>query len=1378
MRGTCGSESIFTSQLPCPYDGPAVEPENEVFRSQLVSICGSSYADGPVCCTSEQLEMLEGRFSQVESIISPCPACRNNFRSFFCSFTCSPDQGTFINVTNTQITSSNQTAVESVDFYVSERFGAGFYNSCKDIKFSASNGYAMDFIGGGAKNYSAFLQFMGEKKDLGSPFQINYPDQVPSSKTPFDAVTLNCYDSDLTSRCSCIDCPLTCPVLPYIPPPGSEPSCHVGAITCLSFLLIITYSLATLAFVIGYLIESSVRRRREGTYERVALSGDAPSGTSSLASNPRGLVGASSLAQHLDGEDSTGGHSDSRHLGRGASLLDPIDTLQPPRYRLNSFFRRSFYKLGASCANHPWLWFCIIFTAIGVLNIGWKDFEIETDPVRLWVAPTSDNKIQKEIFDQNFGPFYRTEQIFITPTMDSDSSHLRINDASIDPILTWDRLNWWFNVENDIRVLRSPNGHTLDDVCFKPSGPSGSCVVQSITGWFDHTLEKYNSTSWAKRISHCASQPTDCLPDFRQPLAPEYVLGGVPSAEESGSKQWLNAHAMIVTYVISDSLDATIKGKAEEWERTLKAFLQQLSDNSHTAANADIVFSTGVSLEEEINKSTNMDIKIVVLSYVVMFIYISLTLGNGEIGPEEEGVVSSLRSWAADFPRLFQRKSMISSSSTVEGLDPPRLFPRLPRRLFVGSKFTLGLFGIMLVIISVSSSVGLFSLLGVKTTLIIAEVIPFLVLAVGVDNVFILVHELDRQNILHGPNASLNALGAGPLSPISTIRRLPFESRDESIDTDSAPLYLSPEERVARTLAKMGPSILLSSISETVAFALGALVPMPAVRNFALYAAGSVFLNAILQVTVFISALVIDLRRTEAGRIDCFPCIRILSRIALTDASSSVGLGRIARFMRRTYAPFLMRGPVKGAVLIIFGGIFVVSVISMQHIQLGLDQRLALPAESYLIPYFNAVDAYLDVGPPVYFVSQEVNVTSIVDQRKLCGRFSTCLQGSLANILEVERNRSESSFISQPAASWIDDFLKWLDPALDACCRVRKDDPTQFCSPQDANRRCRPCFEGRVPSWNITLDGMPEGSEFMLYLRQWLRSPTDEVCPLGGQAAYSTALSLDANNMSVEASHFRTSHSPLKTQEDFINALTAANRIAADISSKTGTKVFPYSLFYVYFDQYMHIIATTQEILGLGLGSVLLVTGILLGSWRTSTIVTGVVALTVVSVMGTMGVWGIMLNAISLVNLVISLGIAVEFSSHIARAFMGAGAGLPVDILASQKERDERMWTALVDVGPSVLSGITFTKLIGISVLALTRSKLLEIYYFRMWLTLIISGALHGLVLLPVVLSLAGGPGYALEDVDEEWMSNVIRRNDYEYTPFLTDDASDNSDNL
>lgn len=344
-------------------------------------------------------------------------------------------------------------------------------------------------------------------------------------------------------------------------------------------------------------------------------------------------------------------------------------------------------------------------------------------------------------------------------------------------------------------------------------------------------------------------------------------------------------------------------------------------------------------------------------------------------------------------------------------------------------------------------------------------------------------------------------------------------------------------------------------------------------------------------------------------------------------------------------------------------------------------------------------------------------------QQELCGRFTTCDEFSVANVLEAERKRPESSFISQPTASWIDDFLKWLDPAMETCCRVRKRDPSIFCAPRDSERLCQPCLYGKEPAWNITMVGLPEGEEFMRYLKQWLISPTDETCPLAGKASFGTALSLD-DETGVVASHFRTSHSPLRSQDDFINSMAVARHIAAKISEFTGSQVFPYSLHYVFFDQYAHIVAITQEILGLGLAAVLVVTALLLGSWRTGTIVTGVVALTVMTVMGVMAVWGISLNAISLVNLVISIGIAVEFCAHVARAFMSVGSGLPADHPAGQKERDERMCTALVDVGPSVsisnrccaiadifqvLSGITFTKLIGMSVLALTRSKLLEV---------------------------------------------------------------------
>jgi Niemann-Pick C1 protein len=805
---------------------------------------------------------LSDNLAQAENLIASCPACRNNFRTFFCAFTCSPNQAQFLDITATQQSNTGQTAVKSIDFYASERFTKGFFDSCKSVQIGATNGYAMDLIGGGAKNYSQFLKYLGDEKDIGSPFQIDWPMPDKSGFNALDPTPRNCSDNDLTSRCTCIDCPDVCQALPYIPPPSIGPICTIGALSCLSFMLILAYSLAVMAFFLGYTIVT-IRQRREKTYERMALSADtAPS----PRSHSHGLVGAGSLADYNDGEDSPHGQSESRHLGRGASLLDPMETIQPRQYRLNVLLRRGFYRLGLAAASSPWLTFVIVFTLIGLLNLGWKNFSIETDPVRLWVAPTSESKLDKEYFDQNFGPFYRTEQIFITS---APETHNQANsDASLSeqaPVLSWEHLKYWRDVENDIRTLSSsPNGYTLEDVCFKPAGPSGNCVVQSAIAWFGEDLDDYDEETWAEQLEHCAHSPVDCLPDFQQPLGPHYVLGGVPESE-GGTKRYLDAAAMVVTYVVLDSLDAATQAKAMEWERALRDYLTALSRLAPEEGGLRITFSTGVSVEEEINKSTNTDVKIVVLSYLAMFFYVSLTLGSGSTRGEE-GIVASMASWMRNLPRLFSRGH--SSALSVDSSTVPRIFPRLPRSLFVGSKFTLGLFGIALVILSVSSSVGLFSALGVKVTLIIAEVIPFLVLAVGVDNVFILVHELDRQNLLHGPNASTVSQGVGfpaPQSPTQS-HRSPFESsHDESIDTASVPLYLSAEERVARTLAKMGPSILLSSVTETVAFALGALVPMPAVRNFALYAAGSVILNAILQVTVFISAVTLDLKRVEVS---------------------------------------------------------------------------------------------------------------------------------------------------------------------------------------------------------------------------------------------------------------------------------------------------------------------------------------------------------------------------------------------------------------------------------------------------------------------------------------------------------------------------------
>lgn len=64
-----------------------------------------------------------------------------------------------------------------------------------------------------------------------------------------------------------------------------------------------------------------------------------------------------------------------------------------------------------------------------------------------------------------------------------------------------------------------------------------------------------------------------------------------------------------------------------------------------------------------------------------------------------------------------------------------------------------------------------------------------------------------------------------------------------------------------------------------------------------------------------------------------------------------------------------------------------------------------------------------------------------------------------------------------------------------------------------------------------------------------------------------------------------------------------------------------------------------------------------------------------------------------------------------------------------------------------------------------------------MWFSLIVAGALHGLILLPVILSLAGGPGFPMQEADEEWMSTAIRSG-YEYTSVIGCPSSVHSEKL
>ena len=69
---------------------------------------------------------------------------------------------------------------------------------------------------------------------------------------------------------------------------------------------------------------------------------------------------------------------------------------------------------------------------------------------------------------------------------------------------------------------------------------------------------------------------------------------------------------------------------------------------------------------------------------------------------------------------------------------------------------------------------------------------------------------------------------------------------------DSRLPHESLEDQIGRIVGQVAPSMLLTGISESVAFFLGAVIDMPAVKIFSLYAAMAVLIDFLLQVSVLL----------------------------------------------------------------------------------------------------------------------------------------------------------------------------------------------------------------------------------------------------------------------------------------------------------------------------------------------------------------------------------------------------------------------------------------------------------------------------------------------------------------------------------------------
>uniref|UniRef100_A0A668AVG5 Niemann-Pick disease, type C1 n=1 Tax=Myripristis murdjan TaxID=586833 RepID=A0A668AVG5_9TELE len=1206
--GECGeSTKVPGKKYNCNYTGPPI-PLGQEGDELLTELCpGYNYGNQSLCCNVDQLRTLKGSLQLPLQFLSRCPACFFNLMNLFCELTCSPHQSQFMNAT--QFTpdpdpkQANKSNVVEVRYYIGQTFANAMYNACKDVQAPSSNVKALSLLcGKDAKDCNAtnWIQYMFDINNGQTPFPIIpiFSDVPVSGFTPMNNKTYECTEGleDGSGPCSCQDCAKACgpkPVPPPLPPPWT-----ILGIDAMTVIMWISY-VAFLLIFIG------------------------------------AVLGAWNKPRHP--------HNSRQFF----SLYVDASCCETLGERFENAMRLLFSAWGSFCVQHPLLVILGSLIVVAASSSGLVYMRVTTDPVELWSSPSSQARQEKDYFDSHFGPFFRTEQLIITtPSNDTDmyTPYPAGLDVPFKAILKKDMLHQVLDLQLDIEGLVATyegENVTLKDICLAPLAPyNNNCTILSVLNYFqnsharlDHSIEDefFVYADYHSHFLYCVSAPASlndttllhdpCIGTFGGPVFPWIALGGYDGTNYN------NATALVITFPVNNYLNDTVKrGKALAWEKEFIRFLK-----SYSNPNLTIAFSAERSIEDEIDRESNSDISTIVVSYIIMFVYISLALGH----------IQSLR------------------------------------RLLVDSKISLGIAGILIVLSSVASSLGIFSFAGVPLTLIVIEVIPFLVLAVGVDNIFIIVQTYQRDERMH--NEELH-------------------------------------QQIGRILGDVAPSMFLSSFSETLAFFLGALSNMPAVRTFSMFAGLAVFIDFLLQISCFVSLLGLDARRQEANRLDIICCVKLPEgQVEKTD-------GFLFRFFKKVYAPFILKEWVRPIVVAVFVGMLSFSIAVVNKVEIGLDQKLSMPDDSYVLEYFKNMSTYLHTGPPVYFVVEDgLNYSSLEGQNAVCGGVG-CNNNSLVQQVYSASLISNYTTIAYTPSSWLDDYFDWVKPQS-SCCRYYNNTGA-FCNASVVNSSCVHCRP-------MTASGKqrPVGEEFMRFLPMFLSDNPNVKCGKGGHAAYSTAVDLYPDNKGVGATYFMTFHTILKESSDFIGALKMARVLADNITQSMDHRVFPYSVFYVFYEQYLTIAYDTALNLSVSLAAIFVVTTVLLGFELWSAVIVSItIAMILVNMFGVMWLWDISLNAVSLVNLVMSCGISVEFCSHIVRAFS----------ISVKNNRVERAEEALAHMGSSVFSGITLTKFGGILILALSKSQIFQIFYFRMFLSIVLLGAAHGLIFLPVLLSYIG----------------------------------------
>jgi hypothetical protein len=223
----------------------------------------------------------------------------------------------------------------------------------------------------------------------------------------------------------------------------------------------------------------------------------------------------------------------------------------------------------------------------------------------------------------------------------------------------------------------------------------------------------------------------------------------------------------------------------------------------------------------------------------------------------------------------------------------------------------------------------------------------------------------------------------------------------------------------------------------------------------------------------------------------------------------------------------------------------------------------------------------------------------------------------------------------------------------------------------------------------------------------------------GSASIFSEDVKFNENYTQITASRFILQSVNLYSSFDEKSLLIRLREIAQAHSSNFNVSV--YHPWFHFVDQFIIIRELTVKLVATAAAIVMAIAIIFIPNAVCSVCVFFTIAGIEVGVLGFMCLWGISLDIISILCLIMCIGFSVDFSAHISYAYISA-----------EGTSEERIRKALFSLGLPILQGGTST-IIGVLALIFPHSYIFQTF-FKIIFLVIVFAAWHGLLVLPVLL--------------------------------------------